>query len=51
MLDNVSATTIAGRELGAMSSQNKTNVVASLDKTLNTTVNKVNYSYLATLMT
>jgi hypothetical protein len=36
MLENVSATTIAGRELGAMSTEMKSNLVASLDKSLNT---------------
>ncbi len=41
MLANVSTTAIAGRELGAMSSEMKSNLVASLDKTLNTSVNKV----------
>jgi hypothetical protein len=41
MLDNVSANTIAGRELEAMSSSNKATLVAKLDKTLNANVNKV----------
>jgi hypothetical protein len=41
MLNNVSANTIAGRELEAMSSAMKSNIVATLDKSLNTSVNKV----------
>jgi hypothetical protein len=41
MLDNVSANTIAGRELEAMSSTNKATLVAKLEKTLNANVNKV----------
>jgi hypothetical protein len=41
MLDNVSANTIAGRELEAMSSTSKATLVAKLDKTLNANVNKV----------
>jgi hypothetical protein len=41
MLNNVSANTIAGRELEAMSSAMKSNLVATLDKSLNTSVNKV----------
>ncbi len=42
MLDNVSATTIAGRELGPMSTEMKSNLVANLDKSLNSSVKKVN---------
>jgi hypothetical protein len=41
MLNNVSANTIAGRELEAMSSAMKSNLVPTLDKSLNTSVNKV----------
>ena len=43
MLDNVSAKTIAGRELEAMTSSSKATLVAKLDKTLNANVNKVNF--------
>jgi hypothetical protein len=43
MLDNMSATTIAGCELEAMSTEMKSNLVANLDKSLNTSVNKFNY--------
>jgi hypothetical protein len=46
MLDNVSATTIAGRELGAMSTAMKSNLVATLDKSLNTSVNKVHVIHM-----
>jgi hypothetical protein len=41
MLANVNATTVAGRELEHMSSASKSNLVTTLDKTLNTNVNKV----------
>jgi hypothetical protein len=41
MLANVNATTVAGRELEGMSSASKSNLVATLDKNLNTNVNKV----------
>jgi hypothetical protein len=44
MLDNVSAKTIAGRELEGMTSSSKATLVAKLDKTLNANVNKVNFS-------
>ena len=43
MLDNVSAKTIAGRELEAMTSSSKATLVAKLDKTLNANVNKVTF--------
>ena len=43
MLDNVSAKTIAGRELEAMTSSSKATLVAKLDKTLNANVNKVKF--------
>jgi hypothetical protein len=50
MLNNVSANTIAGRELEAMSSAKKSNLVATLDKSLNTSVNKVTcISYLSNM--
>ncbi len=39
MLDNVSAKTVAGRELEAMTSSSKATLVAKLDKTLNANVN------------
>ena len=44
MLDNVSAKTVAGRELEAMTSSSKATLVAKLDKTLNANVNKVTLS-------
>ncbi len=37
---NVNATTVAGRELEHMSSASKSHLVATLDKSLNTNVNK-----------
>jgi hypothetical protein len=40
MLANVNATTVAGRELEQMSSASKLNLVATLDKSLTTNVNK-----------
>ncbi len=46
MLDNVSATTIADRELEAMSSTSKATLVAKLDKSLNANVNKVVFFYI-----
>ena len=49
MLDNVSAKTIAGRELEAMSSTNKATLVKKLDKTLNANVNKVIILLLSSL--
>jgi hypothetical protein len=49
MLDNVSTSTIAGRELGAMSTAMKTNLVATLDKSLNTSVNKVCLTFIVLL--
>jgi hypothetical protein len=44
MLDNVSANTVSGRELEAMTSSSKATLVAKLDKTLNANVNKVLFS-------
>jgi hypothetical protein len=46
MLDNVSANTIAGRDLEGMSSTSKATLVAKLDKTLNANVNKVMLLYV-----
>ena len=45
MLANVNAATVAGRELEHMSSASKSNLVAALDKSLNTNVNKVCFNF------
>jgi hypothetical protein len=43
LLANVNSTTVAGRELEHMSSASKSNLVATLDKSLDINVNKVSF--------